>query len=88
MSQKASKTYEYLVLDVAEIETFINLFHENRIPLDLMREKIDEKIQKVIDIKFKMARGSDVKESEEKEVQTLFKKLVHIKDDIAREILT
>ena len=79
MSQKASKTYEYLVLDVAEIETFINLFYKNRIPKDLLEEKIDEKIQKVIDIKFKMARGSDVKESEEKEVQTLFKKLVHIK---------
>lgn len=88
MSQKASKTYKYLVLDVAEIETFINLWHENKIPSDLMQEKIDEKIQKVIDIKFKMARGSDVTESEEKEVQALFKKLVHIKDDLACEILT
>jgi len=42
LSQKASKTYEYLVLDVAEIETFINLWNEGRIPLDLMREKIED----------------------------------------------
>jgi len=44
-------------------------------------DKIDEKIEKVIDIKFKMARGSDIKEDEEKEVHDLFKRLVQIKDN-------
>lgn len=82
MPRKLSKTYEYLVLDVAEIKGFINLWEEGRIPEDLVQEKIDEKIQKVIDIKFKMARGSDVTRREEKEVQALFKRLVLIKDGL------
>lgn len=80
MSRYASDTYKLLVLDVAEIKLFIKLCDSGKLPIDLIKDKIDDKIQKVIDIKFKMARGI-VKRIEEREVQKLFKRLVHIKDE-------
>ncbi|CAG9805569.1 unnamed protein product [Chironomus riparius] len=80
MTQSTSETYKYLILDIAEIETFVRLCEKGRLPIDLILDKTDEKIEKVIEIKFKMARGSDIKEDEEKEVQQLFKRLVQIKD--------
>ena len=81
MTQSTSETYKYLILDIAEIETFVRLCEKGRLSIDLLLDKIDEKIEKIIDIKFKMARGSDVKEDEEKEVHDLFKRLVQIKDN-------
>lgn len=81
MNQRASETYKHLILDVAEVKSFIKLYSAGKLPLDLVKEKVDEKIQQVISMKFKMARGNDVKRSEEREVQRLFRKLVHIKDE-------
>lgn len=81
MTQSSSETYKYLILEIAEIETFVRLCEKGRLLIDLLLDKIDEKIEKIIDIKFKMARGSDVKEDEEKEVHDLFKRLVQIKDN-------
>lgn len=83
MNQRASETYKHLILDVAEVKTFVKLYNAGKLPVDLIKEKVDEKIQQVIDMKFKMARGNDVKRSEEREVQRLFRKLVHIKDESA-----
>lgn len=81
MAQPASETFKYLILDIAEVETFVRLCEKGRLPIDLLLDKIDEKIEKVIEIKFKMARGSDIKDDEEKEIQLLFKRLVQIKDN-------
>jgi len=82
MTQSTSETYKYLILDMTEIETFVRLCEQKgRLPIDLLMDKIDEKIEKVIDIKFKMARGRDIKEDEEKEVHNLIKRLVQIKDN-------
>ena len=80
MSRYASDTYKLLVLDVAEIKLFIKLYESGKLPPDLIKEQIDLKIQAIIDIKFKMARGI-VHKCEEHEVQKLFRKLVHIKDE-------